>query len=205
METTSDLLSSESIECLTPERIETFSRALQRAIQEVRKLVLDFGPTYWSMPKRAQTVTRHGIYVSGLKQGFANQDGVDFRGDNGGFYLVFDEHYAIHFKKLNPKTFQAWIPRVMQQNREHKQLPLPGDFITVENRPLNEMIGIVLGVVENKLGEFVAFYFTIQDGDKVIRLPLEITTVVPFESPTDETSDIPSVSFTAVKKKSAEA
>jgi hypothetical protein len=152
------------------------------------------------MPKRQQSSHRRNIYVAALNKSFSGQEGIAIRDDFGGFYVVLGVSGLLHLKKVDRKTLLAWIPQALQQDTHPQQLPL-GELINEQNVPLNQLHCLVIGFVENKLGDLEAVYIIEQNGDAIdYRLPLEITATIPFTVPASDEADIPFPKFNAKKK-----
>ena len=186
---------------LTSERANALEKAIHTCRREVALYRQNNAATYAAMQPRGQTDMRRAIYISVLRQVMREVEGVTFRSDRGGFYIVFDQDTVLHAKKLNRKTLLAWIPKALQPVDGPKTMPMEG-FINEENISLYELRDFIAGFVEDRFGQLTYFYLTEQNGQELVsQLPFELLQTLPLPQLTENSTDvIPEVKFNARKK-----
>jgi hypothetical protein len=186
---------------LTEARVNALEKAIHICRQEVALYRQNNATTYAAMQPRGQADVRRAIYISVLTQVMREVDGVTFRSDRGGFYIVFDQDTVLHAKRLNRKTLLAWIPKALQPVVGPKTMPMEG-FINEENVPLYELRDFIAGFVEDRFGQLIGFYLTEQNGHELVsQLPFEVSQTLSLTQLTgNDTAVIPEVKFKARKK-----
>ena len=180
--------------------LELKGQIKQAALQYMDRLnvhVHEHGEGYWASPKRNRHAMRRAIFVEELAAMFQSDfPGAIIRTDNGGFYVIIDGIIVLHVKKVHRVTHEAWIPKALIDHST--QLPLSDDFVTDENRKLSDYHGVVIGYVENPVGELVSLFLIDQDENGIYdEVAIELFGTTPFAQPTPQISAVPKTQFTA--------